>query len=155
MNFISWGQWKWSVSHSVVSNSLPLPGKHTGLGCHSLPQGIILTQGLQFEPRYPALKADYLPSSQPGWVQTHCAALLAFSDLFFLWKGGETRKWDTWLFFLLGFSFGHQSWDKMKSPFHDHKRPKWVVTQFLEATPLPQNSWDNAPTHCHMKLPSL
>ena len=48
-----------SVSHSVVSDSLRphglwpsrlfypwnSPGKNTGVGCHSLPQGIFLTQG--------------------------------------------------------------------------------------------------------------
>ena len=49
-----------SVSHSVVSDSLQphglwpsrlfcpwdSPGKNTGVGCHSVPQGIFLTQGL-------------------------------------------------------------------------------------------------------------
>ena len=49
-----------SVSHSVVSNSLQphglqpvrflcpwnFPGKNTGVGCHFLLQGIVLTQGL-------------------------------------------------------------------------------------------------------------
>ena len=49
-----------SVSHSVVSDSLRphglwpsrlfcpwnSPGKNTGVGCHALPQGIFLTQGL-------------------------------------------------------------------------------------------------------------
>ena len=48
-----------SVSHSVVSNSVTpwtvghrllcpwdFPGKNTGVGCHSLLQGIFLTQGL-------------------------------------------------------------------------------------------------------------
>ena len=60
----------YSVSCSVVSDSLwphelqparllcpwDLPGKNTGVGCHSLLQGIFLTQGLNpFEPSNPGL----------------------------------------------------------------------------------------------------
>ena len=54
------GHRRWNVSHSVMSNSLPphglypakllcpwnFPGKNAGVGCHSLLQGIFLTQGL-------------------------------------------------------------------------------------------------------------
>ena len=36
------------------------PGKNTGVGCHSLLQGIFLTPGI--EPTYPPLEADSLPS---------------------------------------------------------------------------------------------
>ena len=47
--------WKWNESHSVVSDSLPphglyslwnSPGKNIGAGCHSLLQGIFLSQEL-------------------------------------------------------------------------------------------------------------
>ena len=55
-----WESRKWSVSYSVASDSLPpmdckptrllcpwdSPGKNSGVSCHSLPQGIFLTQGL-------------------------------------------------------------------------------------------------------------
>ena len=40
------------------------PGKNIGVGCHSLLQGIFLTQGLN--PGLPALQADSLPSEPPG-----------------------------------------------------------------------------------------
>ena len=40
------------------------PGKSTGLGCHALLQGILLTQGI--EPRSPTLQADSLPAELPG-----------------------------------------------------------------------------------------
>ena len=43
------------------------PGKHTGVGCHALLQGIFPTQGLN--PglgQSPALQADSLPSEPPG-----------------------------------------------------------------------------------------
>ena len=40
------------------------PGKNTGVGCHSLLQGIFPTQGLN--PGLPALQADSLPSEPPG-----------------------------------------------------------------------------------------
>ena len=40
------------------------PGKNTGVGCHSLLQGIFPNPGI--EPGSPALQADYLPSEPPG-----------------------------------------------------------------------------------------
>ena len=59
MLIFGWLKWKESVSCSVVSNSLQAhglwpvrlcpwnsPGENTGVGCHSLLQGIFLTQGL-------------------------------------------------------------------------------------------------------------
>ena len=56
---LEWGAIAFSISHSVMSNSLPLcglqpnrllcswdsPAKNTGHGCHSLLQGILQTQG--------------------------------------------------------------------------------------------------------------
>ena len=46
------------------------PGKHTGLGCHSLLQGIFPTQrsnlGGWIEPRSPAFQANSLPSEHQG-----------------------------------------------------------------------------------------
>ena len=78
-----WGEWglrngkggKWSVSPSVVSDSLtvacqaPLrlwdsPGRNTGVGCHALLQGVFPTQGSI--PGLPALQVDSLPSEPPG-----------------------------------------------------------------------------------------
>ena len=63
-----------SVSHSAVSSSLRphglhpskllcpwnSPGKNTGVGCHSLLEGIFPTQGII--PKSPMLQADSLPS---------------------------------------------------------------------------------------------
>ena len=64
-----------SVSHSVMSDSatpwtitcqaplsLGFSRQDTGMGCHSLLQGIFLTQGLN----PPALQADSLRSEPPG-----------------------------------------------------------------------------------------
>ena len=45
-------------------HSLDFPGKNTGLGCHSLLQGIFLTQGSS--PGSPALQAGSLPSKSLG-----------------------------------------------------------------------------------------
>ena len=67
-----------SESHSVVSDSLwphglqptrllcpwDSPGKNIGVGCHSLLQGIFLTQGLNLG--LPHCMADSLPSESPG-----------------------------------------------------------------------------------------
>ena len=65
------------LSHSAVSDSLhtsgPQParlfcpwdfsGKNTGMGCHSLLQGIFLTQGIKpRSPASPVLQADSLPT---------------------------------------------------------------------------------------------
>ena len=44
------------------------PGKNTGVGHHSLLQGIFLTQGSN--PGAPALWVDSLPSEPPGKPQT-------------------------------------------------------------------------------------
>ena len=78
----TWGSpgiWrKGSVTRSVMSNSLRphvlwptrflCPwvslGKSTGVGCHSLLQGIFPTQGSN--PGLPTLQADSLPSEPPG-----------------------------------------------------------------------------------------
>ena len=73
-----------SLSCSVVSNSLQtqgllpsrllcpwdFPGKNTGVGCHFLPQGIFLTQGLN-PPLLHLLhwQADSLPLEPPGKPQ--------------------------------------------------------------------------------------
>ena len=68
-------KWKWSCS--VVSNSLrphglqptrllhpwDFPVKNTGVGCHSLLQGIFLSQ--EIEPGSPTLQADSLLSEPP------------------------------------------------------------------------------------------
>ena len=66
-------------SHSVVSDSLgtPMdcspprllcprdsPGKNTGVGCHSLPQGILLTQGSN--PCFLHWQVEPLPLSHQG-----------------------------------------------------------------------------------------
>ena len=40
------------------------PGKNTGVGSHSLLQGIYPDTGIK--PRFPALPADSLPSEPPG-----------------------------------------------------------------------------------------
>ena len=40
------------------------PGKNTGVGSHSLFQGIYPDSGSK--PRFPALQADSLPSEPPG-----------------------------------------------------------------------------------------
>ena len=40
--------------------------KNTGVGCRALLQGIFPTQGLNPDPRFPALQADSLPSEPPG-----------------------------------------------------------------------------------------
>ena len=64
---------KWSESRSVVSDSLRLhglyspwnsPGKNTGVGSHSLLEGIFPTQGLN--PGSPTLWADSLPDEPQG-----------------------------------------------------------------------------------------
>ena len=77
-------KWKWS--HSVMSNSLPphrlqpirllcpwnFPGKNTRVGCHSLLQGIFLTQGSNLHLlRLLHWQADSLPLSHLGspWNQ--------------------------------------------------------------------------------------
>ena len=66
------------LSHAVVSNSLPphglqstrllcpwnFPGKNTHVGCHSLLQGMVLTQGLN--PGLLHWQADSLPLSHQG-----------------------------------------------------------------------------------------
>ena len=44
------------------------PGKNTGVGCHSLLQGILQNQGI--EPRSPTLQADSLPSEPAGKPKT-------------------------------------------------------------------------------------
>ena len=68
----------WGESHSVVSDSLwpngpqptrllcpwHSPGKNTGVGCHSLLQGSVSTQGLTLGS--PALQADSLLSESRG-----------------------------------------------------------------------------------------
>ena len=40
------------------------PGKNTGVGCHSLLQGIFLTQGI--EPTSPVLAGKFFTSEPPG-----------------------------------------------------------------------------------------
>ena len=47
------------MDHSL--GSWDFPGKNTGVGCHSLLQGIFPTQGLN-----PTLPADSLPPESPG-----------------------------------------------------------------------------------------
>ena len=42
------------------------PGKHTGVGCHALLQGIFPTQGSNPGPRSPTLQGESLPSEPPG-----------------------------------------------------------------------------------------
>ena len=59
------------------------PGKHTGVGCHCLLQGIFLTQGLNLLPLY--WQVDSLPLSHQGspyfpteftvWVKVKVAQL--------------------------------------------------------------------------------
>ena len=49
------------------------PGKNTGAGCHFLPQGIFLTQGLN--PGSPTLQADSLPSEPPGKHTCQCYSI--------------------------------------------------------------------------------
>ena len=84
------------VSHSVMSNSLQFhglyptrflcpcnsPGKNTGVGCHSLLQGIFLTPWIQIKPGSPELQADSLSSEPPGKNMT--AGTLTYID--FCWQ---------------------------------------------------------------------
>ena len=70
------------VSHSVVFSSLQphglqparllcpqnSPGKNTGVGCHSLLQGIFLTQGLN--PGHLTLQVNSLPSEPQGMANS-------------------------------------------------------------------------------------
>ena len=79
-----------SVSHSVLSDSLwphilqparllgpwNSPGKNTGVGCHSLLQGIFPELGIQ--PRSLALQADSLPSEPPGKSSPALVVVKAF-----------------------------------------------------------------------------
>ena len=53
----------WTVAYRLLC-SWNFPGKSTGVGCHSLLQGIFPTLGI--EPRSPALQADTLPSESSG-----------------------------------------------------------------------------------------
>ena len=57
------GLWPTRLLHPWES-----PGKHTGVGCRFLLQGIFLTKGLTpgLDPRSPALQADTLTSEPPG-----------------------------------------------------------------------------------------
>ena len=54
----------WTVAHQA-SLSVDFPGKNTGVGCHSLRQGIFSTQRLN-ESWSPALQAYSLPSEPRG-----------------------------------------------------------------------------------------
>ena len=72
-NFFNKSERKWSVTHSVMSDSLqPLglyspwnsPSLNTGEGSRSLLQGIFPTQGLN--PGLSTLQADSLPAEPPG-----------------------------------------------------------------------------------------
>ena len=54
----------WSAAQKALCPWIS-PSKNTGVGSHSLLQGIFPTQGSD-EPRSLALKADSLPSKQPG-----------------------------------------------------------------------------------------
>ena len=51
----------WTVAHQAPL-FMGFPGKNTGVGSHSLLQGIVTTQ----ERGSPALQADTLPSEPPG-----------------------------------------------------------------------------------------
>ena len=90
------------VSHSVVSTCLRphgleptrllypwnSPGKNTGVGCHSLLQGIFLTQE-GIEPGSPALQADSLPSETQG-SEYHYSSLIYLKNddvYLILWEG--------------------------------------------------------------------
>ena len=78
------------ISRSVMSDSLQphglwparllcpqnSPGKNTGVGCHSLLQGIFPTQGLNL--RSPALHTDSLPFEPPGKL---CILLIMYPFL--------------------------------------------------------------------------
>ena len=69
---LSWSPASKSESHSVLCNSAThglyspwsSPGQNTGVGSHSLHQGIFPTHGI--EPRSPTLQADSLPAEPPG-----------------------------------------------------------------------------------------
>ena len=57
------------VGYSLPGSSVhgDSPGKNTGVGCHALLQGIVLTQGLKpLSPAAPELQADSLPLSHQG-----------------------------------------------------------------------------------------
>ena len=60
-----------------------LPGKNTGMGCHSFLQGMFLTQGSN--PSYPSLQADSLPLSHqgiPDYVSIHLSSPCHFDICF-------------------------------------------------------------------------
>ena len=71
LSYVQFFETPWIVAHQApLSMELSRqeywnsPGKNTGVGCHSLLQGIFLTQGLnlgQF-----AFQANSLPSDPPG-----------------------------------------------------------------------------------------
>ena len=61
---VSYSLWRHGLQTSRPPCTRNSPGKNTGVGCHSLLQGIFLTQGI--EPGSPALQADSLPSKPPG-----------------------------------------------------------------------------------------
>ena len=56
------------VTPWIVAHQAPLlmefSSKNTGMGCHSLPQGILPDPGI--EPRSPTMQADSLPSEPQG-----------------------------------------------------------------------------------------
>ena len=53
----------WTVAHQAPL-SMEFPGKNTGMGCHFLLQGIVLTQGLNLGLLH--WQADSLPLSHLG-----------------------------------------------------------------------------------------
>ena len=124
---ITWGNFlacDWNLSVLVVQLCLILwdltdvcpwysPGKNSGVGCHSLLQGIFLTQGSK--PGSPALQADSLPSKPWGKPEILSITTLKhlpirskvsipvsrWADSFLLWKKNGKQRSD----FLCGVGF--------------------------------------------------
>ena len=58
------------------------PGKNTGVGCHSLLQGIFLTQGLTKSPASPAMAGEFFTVEPPGNPMALCTHYNKYSCYF-------------------------------------------------------------------------
>ena len=131
-------QYTTCVCGSVVSNSLPphglqparlpcprnSPGKNTGVGCHSLLQGIFPTQGMILQCR----QILYRVSHQRSLVSTHTFAIFPSS---------QTRKLRVIIVFSLMYQFWNVPWLQF-FPIHswtkNHPDPA-LIPRFLLRTP--------------------
>ena len=82
------------------------PGKHTGVSCHALLQGIFLTQGSNpgIKPRSSTLWADSLPPKLPGKpMNTGVGSLFLLQGNFLIQEWNQSLPRCKWILYQLSF----------------------------------------------------